>query len=427
MIYGLETEFGFFPDDSEACTVFDSRFDDRFHLNGGRIYFDQLAHPEYATPECTNPLDLVIWDKAGELIVSRLLADTRYRLFKNNRDSQGNTWGCHENYSPISRKPPNRYSTFDNFLISRAVITGSGRLESQGYGLSQKNKGVFYAMKDDRLHVSEEDANVSEISTFLKAGTTGLVLRLIKDGFVYPGEGLALPGLFLHREELKYPDGFRERIGIYVTAQRRFLEAAKQYRGQDPITDKVLVLWEYVLDRLQENFMDLSRDLDWVIKLKLLLDSSEDFGWDWNDSRMKDLDIEYHDIDREHGLFYRLQSAGEINRLVTDEQIEAAVENPPEDTRAWLRGQFVRNVGDVYEWDQINDVYIEATTSKSNFKEKLFDMGEEGINILKILGVSEAELDMLHREKNRRLRERIEARAKEIYDSFCGLFSKKTS
>ena len=390
MIYGLETEFGFFPDDVQVENLFESRFSDRFHQNGGRIYVDPLEHPEYATPECTNPRDLLIWDKAGELVVAKLLEGSRYRLFKNNRDSKGNTWGCHENYSPVPQQLSSSQSsgTLNSFLISRTIMTGSGRLESQGYGIYQKNREMRYGVKDDRLHVVSEDSNMSEVSTVLKAGTTGLVLQLIADGFVY-NEAVDLPNLFLHRK-LKDPTTFRERFGVYIQTQRRFLEAAKQYRGQDPATDGVLVLWEYVLDQLEDNFMNLSRDLDWVIKLKLLTDCAEDFGWSWTDPRMKDLDIQYHDIDRQRGLFYRLQSTGETNRIVTSEEIEHAVENPPEDTRAWVRGNFARNGGSIEtgNWHEINGVYIDPTISKANYMEKLFEIGEAGVKILSLLGVT---------------------------------------
>ena len=130
------------------------------------------------------------------------------------------------------------------------------------------------------------------------------------------------------------------------------MEAAKQYKGEDPVTDKVLETWEYVLDRLEENFMDLTRDLDWVIKLRLLGDCARDRKWTWGGNELVDVNIRYHEIDRERGLFYRLQAEGEINRLVRDEEIEHAVDNPPEDTRAWLRGGLIKATkGGEYGWD----------------------------------------------------------------------------
>src|SRR3989344_5895266 len=383
--------------------------DRSFQRNGGFLYVD-CGHPEYASPETSNPLDAVLYDKAGELLVQRKVRGNEVRLFKNNRDSQGNSFASHESYS-LSRANL-ILADFDSiinttlpFFISRIIFAGSGFINQRGkYEISQRagvtkneisgratdSRGIFNT-KDDplmngnkyaRLHVINGDANRSEPALFLKFGTMGLVLDLFEDKKLQPFG--VIDGLdAFHR--ISCDLSFSERYGVRfqgemtaIEIQRVYQEAAEAaYRGRDEMTDDILNRWKFVLDSLQGNPMSLDRWLDWVIKKKLIDSYMARTGKGLNDTAVRNIDLQYHEVNRQTGLFYMLQSRGLVDRMLTDEQIEHAVEHPPEDTRARFRGAIVSR-DDIPEkqigWDYL---YYSDTPDEKRRKE-LEKRREEG-------------------------------------------------
>ncbi|MDP9342903.1 MAG: proteasome accessory factor PafA2 [Actinomycetota bacterium] len=355
--------------------------------NGARYYVDH-AHPEYSTPECAGPRDLVVHDKAGERILERSLAEVqrilppgqRLAIYKNNTDGKGNSYGCHENYL-VDRATPFARIVRDltPFFVSRQVFTGAGKIgvegpRSQGggvgYQLSQRAdffeaevglettlKRPIINTRDEphadpekyrRLHCIVGDANMSEVATFLKVGTTAIVLKMIEDEFL-PDLSLDQPVAALH--DVSWDITCRTQIrganGRRMTAtqlQWEYLEHAKKYvETQDPTPSNLEVLqrWEAVLTALEEDPLSLHRELDWVAKYRLLEAYRTRDGLSWTDSKLRLIDLQYHDVRRDKGLYYKLADGGQMERLATDEEVEAAIMNPPEDTRAYFRGRCI--------------------------------------------------------------------------------------
>ncbi len=359
-IFGIETEYGVHPLQSFNPVDF-------FLPNGGRLY-DDGNHPEYATPECRNPRDLVIYDKAGEHIVqSHFKGNTiEYRFFKHSTDGQYAYFGCHENYSSTHVK--NTFSLVP-FLITRQVFTGSGWLSPGGFQLSQRvyyiaqncnYRSGFVTIKNgcttrrrrcERYHVLSGEANMSEIATYLKVGTTALMFDLLEDGKL-PFIGMknrAQQFLSLSRDQTcqwlvhaRWGSHKNERPISAVDILEMYLERADKYVSKDAVTDDILTKWSFVLDRLKKDPLSLHRWLDWPLKKLMLTQLAENAGVSIQDNLIKSADIEYHDVDRSCGHFYRLQRAGLVDRLVTDEEINDAVINPPSDTRALLRSKAVK-------------------------------------------------------------------------------------
>lgn len=355
--------------------------------NGARFYVDH-AHPEYSSPEVTNAYDLVVWDKAGERILeaslkvaAAALEGQRILVYKNNSDGKGNSYGCHENYLMSRDTPfPNIVRFLMPFLVTRQVFTGAGKVgtESVGarddvdYQISQRAdffevevglettfKRPIINTRDEphadpdkyrRLHVIVGDANMSEISTFLKVGTTAIVLKMIEDDFITADLTLAEPvpalRLISHdpscRAAVPLSDG---RTITAVDLQWEFLDWAKKYLADeeiDQITGQVMGRWEQTLSALEIDPMILDRQLDWVAKLRMLEGYRDRHGLDWDDSKLALVDLQYHDVRRDKGLYYKLVEQEQIERLVAEDEIIRAVTAPPEDTRAWFRGQVLR-------------------------------------------------------------------------------------
>ncbi|HLC73492.1 MAG TPA: proteasome accessory factor PafA2 family protein [Candidatus Nanoarchaeia archaeon] len=349
----------------------------QFIPNGGRIYLD-CGHVEYASPETSNPLEAVVFEKAGELISRPYSTE----LFKNNVDSEGHDFGAHENYFT-------RASTYDlitalPFFVTRHIYAGSGRLRNSGrFELSQKipylsritgsgnvhDKALISTKQEDlsrvagwrRLHLTLGDANMCEVADFLKLGTTSLVLDLIEDGLL-PDIGYKYAPLMALDDARRVNSSSgswkingtgrpRKAIGV----QRRYLEAAKtHYQGRDEITDELLNRWEFTLDQLDRDPMQLVGSIDWVTKLALIQGFAEKHNLPLNHPRLRNIDLQYHDLDRRTSLFYRLQESGGIERLVSDDLINQATKLPPKDTRANFRGRFVTKaspLGDGVAWD----------------------------------------------------------------------------
>jgi proteasome accessory factor A len=370
--------------------------------NGARYYVDH-AHPEYSTPECATPRELVIHDKAGERILERSLEELhrtfpsgqRVAIYKNNSDGKGNSYGTHENYL-VDRATPfaNIVHDLTPFFVSRQVFTGAGKLgaeapwEERGrhrYQLTQRAdffeaevglettlKRPIINTRDEphadpelyrRLHVIVGDANMSEVATFLKLGTTALVLKMVEDEYL-PDLALANPVASLHEVSrdltcstlLRLAD---DRRLTAVQMQWEYLERAKKYVEQeDPSTEneEVVERWERVLTGLEDEPMSLHRELDWVAKYRLLEGYRERDGLEWSDPKLRLIDLQYHDVRRERGLYHRLERAGKIERLTTDDEVARAVMEPPEDTRAYFRGRCIAKYPDAIaaaSWDSL--------------------------------------------------------------------------
>jgi proteasome accessory factor PafA2 len=355
--------------------------------NGARYYVDH-AHPEYSTPECATARDLVIHDKAGERILEasleaaqRIMRDgERISIYKNNSDGKGNSYGCHENYL-VARAVPFARIVRDltPFFVTRQVFTGAGKLgaesgRAQGrgirYQLSQRTdffeaevglettlKRPIINTRDEphadpekyrRLHCIVGDANLCEVSTFLKMGTTALILKMIEDETL-PDLSLESPVAAMHevswdpslRQTVRMRDGRRVRP---VELQWEYLDHARRFvKDSDASASNAEVLqwWEAVLTGLDEDPMSMHRELDWVAKYRLLTAYADRGALSWTDPKLALIDLQYHDVRRSHGLYNRLAAGGKVQRLVTDQEVLAAIDEPPEDTRAYFRGKCI--------------------------------------------------------------------------------------
>jgi len=370
--------------------------------NGARLYVDH-AHPEFSTPECTNPLDIVRWDKAGE----QVMLDASIRagqvpgappilLYKNNTDNKGVSYGAHENYL-MRRSTPfgDIVRHLTPFFVSRQVVTGAGRVgigqdgREHGFQLSQRAdffevevglettlKRPIINTRDEphadpekyrRLHVIIGDANLAEISTYLKLGTTSLVLAMIEERFIstdFTVEGsVAALRAVSHDPTLQHlvtlTDG---RKLTAVQLQLEYLDLARKFvedrlgADADAQTLDVMSRWESVLGRLERDPVLCAEELDWVAKLKLLQQYRDRDGLGWDDAKLHLIDLQYADIRPEKGLYHRLVKAGRITRLLDDPTVEAAMHDPPDDTRAYFRGRCLEKYADsvaAASWDSV--------------------------------------------------------------------------
>ena len=371
--------------------------------NGARLYVDH-AHPEYSTPEVTNPRDAVLWDKAGERIMaeaSRRAAQTvpgqpPIQLYKNNTDNKGQSYGSHENYL-MSRATPfaDIVRHLTPFFVSRQVVAGQGRVgigqDGRGEGFQLSQRADFFEVevglettlkrpiintRDEphadaeryrRLHVIIGDANLSETSTYLKLGTTSLVLAMIEDKFLTVDLSVEEPVSSLravsHDPSLRHVLTLRSgRTLTAVQLQMEYLEQARKYvedRFGDDVdaqTADVLDRWESVLTRLEQDPMLCARELDWVAKLRLLEGYRTRDGLGWGSSRLQLVDLQYSDVRPEKGLYARLVARGAMERLVSEDEVLSAVEHAPEDTRAYFRGECLARWPDsvvAANWDSV--------------------------------------------------------------------------
>ena len=353
--------------------------------NGGRLYVDG-AHPEYSSPECTNPRDVVIYEKAGDRVLeqccemaSRVKGPDQLIVYRNNTDGKGNSYGYHENYL-VDRAVP--FDTLMKYLIpffvSRQIYAGSGkvgaenRMPAVSYQISQRAdffetlvdlntmvKRPIINTRDEphadpsryrRLHVIVGDANMAEYSTYLKVGATAVVLTMIEEKWPLPEIELEDPVRSIKevsrdmtlKETVRLSDG-RQCTAIEI--QRLYLEAAHRFferHEMDAVSRDVLTRWGDVLDRLQTDPMQLSREIDWVIKLQLIRSYMDKKQCGWTDSRVAMMDLQYHDVRPEKGLYAALERGGFVERLTTDQDIAWAERNPPTDTRAYFRGSCLK-------------------------------------------------------------------------------------
>jgi proteasome accessory factor A len=361
-----------------------------FLRNGARLYLDVGSHPEYATPECDNVLDLVAHDKAGERILEGLLVDADRRLreegiagdiylFKNNTDSAGNSYGCHENYLV------GRHGEFGRladilipFLVTRQVICGAGKVlqtpRGAVYCVSQRAEHIWESVssattrsrpiintRDEphadaerfrRLHVIVGDSNMSETTTLLKVGSTDLVLRMIEAGAVLRDD-LVLDNPIRAIREVSHDITGRSRIRLAnghemsaLEIQHEYLTRAKDFtdsNGLDAISKRVLETWERALGAIEAGNLDLiAREIDWVTKYQLIERYRARHDLPLSSPRVAQLDLAYHDVRRGRGLYYLLQRDGAVDRVARDLDIFEAKSVPPQTTRAKLRGEFIR-------------------------------------------------------------------------------------
>src|ERR1700757_500976 len=356
--------------------------------NGARLYVDH-AHPEYSAPECTNPLSAVIWDKAGERVMAEaatragsMPSGSAIQLYKNNTDNKGASYGCHENYL-MSRATPfaDIVRHLTPFFVSRQVVCGAGRVgrgadgRDEGFQISQRAdffevevglettlKRPIINTRDEphadpekyrRLHVIIGDANLSEVSTYLKLGTTALVLSMIEDKFL--GTDLSIESPVAELRAISHDPSCRRLVtlkdGRKMTAvqlQTEYLELARKYTEDrygndvDDITADVLDRWESVLNRLAETPMLLAKELDWVTKLELLEGYRSRDSLSWDHPRLQLVDLQYSDVRLDRGLYNRLAARGRMVRLTDDATLNPALQNPPAETPGQFRGRCLR-------------------------------------------------------------------------------------
>lgn len=407
-IFGLETEFGltFVPQGGRSLSpdevarylfrkvVAWGRSSNVFLPNGSRLYLDVGSHPEYATAECDDVRQLIAYDRGGERIVESLAEDAQQLLdsegiggqvylFKNNTDSAGNSYGCHENYLLRRRGDFTRVSDIlVPFLITRQILTGAGKVLPTGKGaiycFSQRADHIWEAVssattrsrpiintRDEphadaeyyrRLHIIVGDSSMAEPTTLLKMGATDLVLRLIEAGAAV--KDLALENPMRSIRDISHDITGKAPIvlatGRTITAidlQREYLARVTDFVATNGVAhshdELTLDLWRRGLDALESgNLTDIETELDWAIKLAVIRRYQERSGRDLDDPRIARLDLAYHDISRSQGLYYRLAEAGLVRKIVAEDDIVESTKRPPQTTRAKLRGDFVRSALD---------------------------------------------------------------------------------
>lgn len=402
-IFGIENEYGVtctlegqrrLSPDEVARYLFRrvvswGRSSNVFLANGSRLYLDVGSHPEYATPECDNVYDVVVHDKAGERILEKLLIGAEQRLeeegirgdvylFKNNTDSAGNSYGCHENFLTSRDEDIGSYSeVLIPFLVSRQIYAGAGKVlqTARGamYSVSQRAEHIWEGVssattrsrpiintRDEphadaeqyrRLHVIVGDSNMSEYTTFLKVGAAALMLRMLEEPNVVLRD-MTLENPIRAIREISHDPTCRRKVrlanGREVSAldiQSEYLERALRFAEHnelDPQEKQALTMWEHCLTAIADDPLKLDREIDWVIKYKLVEAYRERHGLSLSDARVGLVDLQYHDINRQRSLFYRMQRKGLVERVCDDHDIATAVETPPQTTRARLRGEFIR-------------------------------------------------------------------------------------
>jgi len=403
-IYGIETEFGvtftlrgqrrLSPDEVSRFlfrkVVAWGRSSNVFLENGSRLYLDVGSHPEFASAECDSLHDVVAQDKAGEMILRELvdyaqqqLDDEGIRgeifLFKNNTDSTGNSYGCHENYCIERIEDLTRLEqVFIPYLISRQIFTGAGKVvtntKGTSYSMSQRAEHIWEAIssattrsrpiintRDEphadperfrRLHVIVGDSNMSEFATYLKVGTASVVLAMIEDKqTVLRDYNMASPINALRdisydlwsKETVKLVNG-RDMTALEI--QEDLCERAEAFvQGHDelPVDQKNAVrLWREVIEQYRSDPMLLSDRVDWIAKLQIIEREQERSHIALSDPKIALIDLLYHDTNVDKGLYYRRQARGHYTRMVSDEDIKEATTTPPATTRAHMRGTFIK-------------------------------------------------------------------------------------
>ncbi|WP_419925644.1 depupylase/deamidase Dop [Candidatus Poriferisocius sp.] len=397
--------------------------------NGARYYVDH-AHPELSTPECSNALDVTRYDKAAELILMRSMESAARVLppgqelvvYKNNSDGKGNSYGCHENYLMARATPFSHIVVHATaHLVTRQIFTGSGKVGSEAPGLTtaeipfqitqradffEEEVGLETTLKrpiintrDEphadarlyrRLHVIAGDANMSEVATFLKVGTTAIVLAMVEDN-VLPREfrfRTPVPAMRQVSYDLSLTKALELLDGTTVTAldvQWDLLDQARKYadsHGLDavggPVGDMVIDRWEQVLTGLEADPMSLARQLDWVAKYQLVRGLAQRHGLRPDDARLAALDLQYHDLRPERSVAARVG----LETLVPAREARAAISDPPTDTRAYFRGQCLKR------WA--------PSIVAANWDSMVFDVGDEPLRRVPMMEPTKGTADHVH-------------------------------
>ncbi|MFF8597118.1 Pup--protein ligase [Streptomyces sp. NPDC015220] len=403
-IFGLENEYGVtctfrgqrrLSPDEVARYLFRrvvswGRSSNVFLRNGARLYLDVGSHPEYATPECDNVIELVTHDKAGERILEGLLVDAERRLheegiagdvylFKNNTDSAGNSYGCHENYLVARHGEFSRLADIlIPFLVTRQLLCGAGKVlqtpRGAVYCVSQRAEHIWEGVssattrsrpiintRDEphadaeryrRLHVIVGDSNMSETTMLLKVGATDLVLRMIEAGTVM--RDLTLENPIRAIREVSHDITGRRKVRLASGREASALEVQREYyekavdfcerRGiRTGTVERVLELWGRTLDAIESEDLDrIGTEIDWVMKYKLIERYRAKHNMTMSHPRVAQIDLAYHDIHRRRGLYYLLEKKGQATRICNDLKIFEGKSVPPQTTRARLRGDFIR-------------------------------------------------------------------------------------
>ena len=355
---------------------------DRVLTNGARFYNDH-THPEYSTPECRSVMSLVAHDVAGERIVAECVAKRNreskgdgLQVFKNNTDYSGHSYGTHDNYL-IPRETPfdDVVSGLVPFLVTRQLYAGAGKVGSENAG-TKNFQGLQLAQRSDfietllsietmterpiintrdephavrnqyrRLHLILGDANMSAYATALKVGSTSLVLSLIASGAQLPEIELQDPVADVLSVSIDRTVALSRKSGGTITAleiQEAYCEAAENaFAGKDEESDWILAEWLRTLQDLKHRPEKLSDRIDWAIKEKLFSEFMESENIGWQDPWLKSLDLEYHNLDPERGLYRGLQQEGAVHDLLSEHEITQAMEFAPVGTRAQIRGQMI--------------------------------------------------------------------------------------
>lgn len=382
--------------------------------NGARFYNDH-THPEYSTPECRTIRDLLAQDRAGERIVLRaaqrrnqMLGGAHVRLYKNNTDFHGHSYGCHDNYLASRAVPfPALVAGLVPFLVSRQVIAGAGKVGTEAqesghvpgqYQLSQRadfieaelgvdtmhNRPILNTRDEPhadrrkyrRLHLIIGDANMCEYATALKVGTTRLVLDLIERGTapdIELDQPVAAVKQLSRDPDLKAVIRLKNGRGLSaLEIQECYCEAAgRELAGSDEESDWLLAQWGDTLRLLAHDRFQLVGKLDWVTKQWLLETFMQEERIGWNDPWLVSLDLEYHNVDPGQGLYFGLEADGKAWRMTTDDEIAKAVRNGPSDTRGGLRGLCVQKFS-----DQIRSVQWEGIQFAGRLRSRSLDMGD---------------------------------------------------
>src|SRR5690349_19700403 len=402
-IFGIETEFGVtcafegqrkLSPDEVARYLFRKvvswgRSSNVFLRNGARLYLDVGSHPEYATPECDSVTDLVVHDRAGERILEGLLVDAEKRLhdegiageiylFKNNTDSAGNSYGCHENYLVSRHGEFGRMSDIlIPFLVTRQIVVGAGKVLQTPRGavfcLSQRADHIWEGVssattrsrpiintRDEphadaeryrRLHVIVGDSNMAETTTMLKVGTTDLVLRMIEAGV--PIKDMSLENPIRAIREISHDMTGRRKVRLANGREMSALEIQTEYHdraaefvdreGFGPVHRQMLELWGRVLKAVDtEDLSLIDREIDWATKLSLIERYRAKRDLPLSSPRIAQMDLAYHDISRTRGLYYLLERNRQVERVAHEPRVFEAKNVPPQTTRARLRGEFIR-------------------------------------------------------------------------------------
>lgn len=401
-IFGIENEYGVtcvlrgqrrLSPDEVARYLFRrvvswGRSSNVFLENGARLYLDVGSHPEYATPECDSLESLVAHDKAGERILEGLVESAEERLaeegirgeiylYKNNTDSAGNSYGCHENYL-VSRHDEfqKTVDTLIPFFVTRQIFAGAGKLlnttKGTTFSMAQRAEHIWEGVssattrsrpivntRDEphadaeryrRLHVIAGDSNMSEFVNYVKVGTTAALLQMIEDKAVFRDVSLDNPIRAIR--EISHDITCRQRVKLRngrelsaLDIQWEYLDRTLRYArlaGFPAEVQRAVDMWEYLLTGLEKDPMTLGREVDWVTKYQLIEKYQEKWDLARSDAKLALIDLSYHDVNRSRGLFYIMQKRGHVDQLVTDASVATAMISPPATTRARLRGEFIQ-------------------------------------------------------------------------------------